>query len=44
MSCSDNLVLAEKTKRAESTIRSYESTDNLSISHEIECPRCHDTM
>jgi len=44
MSGSDKLVLTEKTKPTESIIRSNESADNLSINHEIECPRCHDTM
>ena len=40
----DKLELTDKTKRVESITRSKESTDNLSITHEIECPRCHDTM
>jgi hypothetical protein len=44
MSGNDKLLLTEKTKRTESIIRSKESTDNLSINYEIECPRCHDTM
>ena len=44
MSGSDKLVLTEKTKPTESIIRSNESADNLSINHEIECARCHDTM
>lgn len=44
MSSSDKLVLSDKTRRIESIIRSKESTDNLSLTHEIECPRCHDTM
>jgi hypothetical protein len=44
MSGSDKLVLTDKTTRIGSIIRSKESSDNLSITHEIECPRCHDTM
>ena len=44
MSSSDELVLTDKTKSIDPIIRSMEGTDNLSIAHEIECPRCHDTM
>jgi uncharacterized protein (DUF983 family) len=44
MSSSDELVLTDETKSIDPIIRSMEGTDNLSIAHEIECPRCHDTM
>ena len=36
MSRSDKLVLTDKMKAKESITRSKESTDNLSISHEID--------
>ncbi len=44
MSSSDKIVITDKTKRIESIIRLKENADNLSITHEMECPRCHDTM
>jgi hypothetical protein len=44
MSSSDKPVVTDKTKLIESIILLKENTDNLSISLEMECPRCHDTM
>ena len=44
MSSSDELALADKVKSVDHIIGSMEGTDDLSIVHEIECPRCHDTM
>jgi hypothetical protein len=44
MSSSDELALADEVKSIDPIIGSMEGTDNLSIVHEIECPRCHDTM
>ena len=44
MSSSDKPVVTDKTKLIESIILLKEKTDNLSITLEMECPRCHDTM
>jgi hypothetical protein len=44
MSSSDKIVVTDKTKGIESIIRLKENTNNLSITHEMECPRCHDIM
>lgn len=43
ISSSDQLVLRDKTKSIDPIIRWMEGTDDLSIAHEIECPRCQDT-
>lgn len=44
MSSSDKPVVTDKTKLIESIILLKENTDNLSITLDMECPRCHDTM